>query len=173
MARFPEIDIPGSAEVAASLAALDLGAMHVGAEQMSDLYSVGHAVIRAALAPHAIDSHVEAAILTGVSSYEVLGSIVQSGDDLKRYVRGDVLLVAQGSEGVLDTIGAFDDAYADLSAVPELAEAVRLLSAREPSVAASVELLDHSMRGAAMLRTLQLEVDSLLAFPASLDQADF
>ncbi|MBC7512236.1 hypothetical protein H7142_01070 [Candidatus Saccharibacteria bacterium] len=164
MAVFPEVDIPGSYDIAHAVVALDsFDSMHEIAEQASDLYKVGHTVIRAALAAHCMDGRVEAAILGGVGAYEVFGSLVQSADTLSVYYRNDVVYVANGSEGALDTFTSFDAAYKDLTDVPELEAAMRLIVSSGASHQ-SPELIERGVQGAAMLRTLQLEVDAVMAY---------
>ncbi len=169
MAAFPEVDIPGSCDIASSIVALDsFDYLHYTAERTSDLYSVGHAVVKAAIAPYINDGRVIEAILQGVSSYEVFGSLVQDQDALRQYTRGDVLTMCQGSEGMLDTLSVFDDAYAELAATPELREAMRLMAAS--TVEGSAELVERAVQGAAVLRKVQLELDMLAEFREEIEQ---
>ena len=169
MAVFPEVDIPGSYDIASAIVTLDsFDSMHQTAERTSDLYSVGHAVIQAAIAPYINDDRVSEAILQGVSAYEVFGSIVQSHDALMHYRRGDVITMCQGSEGMLDTLSVFDDAYAELATAPELTEALRLLASN--NVQGSPELVERAVQGAAVLRKIQLELDMLTEFRQEIEQ---
>lgn len=170
MARFPEVDIAGATDIANSIVMLDsYEFMHQTAEQASDLYKVGHAIIRAALTQHNVEGRIGTAILSGVGAYEIFGSMVQSSDELAKYRFNDLLDKAGGSEGVIDTFAAFDDAYESTVDVPELRSAIRLIVANTMPDS-SPELVERGVQGAAMLRTLQLEVEDLLDMRAEFER---
>ncbi|MDB5178015.1 MAG: hypothetical protein JWO61_398 [Candidatus Saccharibacteria bacterium] len=175
MPRFPETDSPALGDIAVALSDPVLfESAHSHAENISSLYNLGHTGLKATLDSLILDPAVNAAIQTGIQAYEVLGSIVLSNDVHRQYTNEYIIRVVGDFSGssnfILNFIDALEVACDSMTAeTPFLSEAVAALVSQhlgDPSQ----ELRYRGLEGAAIMRSIQLEIDELLAFEADLAQ---
>jgi hypothetical protein len=173
MPRFPEVDgqpLGGYVDVLREPAVFE--AVHSQAENANRLYNIGHAGIKSMLSTLVLDPRVAAAIESGVRAYEAVNGLVLPSDVHGQYTSEHVIEVitdrSRGSNLGLDFLIAFDEQRrAMATSAPLLTDAIGELVDSQLEDPSS-ELRQRGLEGAAIMRSLQLELDELLAFEADL-----
>lgn len=170
MSRFPETDVlPFENMVSVLSEPTMFEAAHSQAESVNRLYNLGHAGIKMTLDTLVLDPRVNAAMQSGIKAYEALGSMAL-GDDVHRLYTSEYVFRIMAVNGMsnftlnfLDLMGQSERAMA--TEVPDLRDAIaELIGANLAD--SSPELRQRGLEGAAVMRSLQLELDELLDFEA-------
>ncbi len=173
MPRFPEIDskpLDGYVDALREPAVFEV--VHSQAENANRLYNLGHAGIKIMLTTLVLDPRVTTAIESGVRAYEAISGLILSDDVHNQYTSDYVIEIitdrSKNSNLKLNFLIALNEECRAMTAnTPLLTEAIGELvdsQLEDPSP----ELRHRGLEGAAIMRSIQLELDELLAFEADL-----